>query len=221
MVHIAPFRGIVYNPKKTRDYSKVVAPPYDIISPEEQEKLYRKSPHNVVRLILNRESDPYEEAARTFSQWQADGTLLRADRPAIYFLKERFNMKNGEAKERLGFLALTRLEEGALGGVHPHEKTLKAPLEDRIRVLQACGANLSPIFALYSQPKQNITLMLEEQVRGVAPTIQVKGEGQGSCLLWEIADAELIGSIQRQMQDQPLLIADGHHRYEAAMRYRD
>lgn len=221
MVHIVPFRGLIYNPKKTRDYAKVVAPPYDVISPEEQEKLYRKSPHNVVRLILNREADPYEDSARTFKEWQTDGTLKRAAAPALYFLKEHFKLKSGEAKERLGFLALTRLEDGAEGGVHPHEKTLKEPLEDRLRVLDACRANLSPIFALYSQPKQTITLMLEEQVRGLAPTVEVRGDSKESCLLWEITDEELIGAVQREMEPQPLLIADGHHRYEAAMRYRD
>ncbi len=221
MVRIAPFRGIVYNPKKTRDFSKVVAPPYDVITPEEQERLYQKSPQNVVRLILNREPNPYEEAARTFEQWLADGVLVRGDQPAIYFLSQRFKLKSGEEKERLGFMALTRIEDASTGGIHPHEKTHKEPLEDRIKVLHSCQANLSPIFALYSQLKQIITQMLEEHVRGTPPSIQVKDAGKGSSLLWQITDDEIIGSLQRQIEDQPLLIADGHHRYEAAMSYRD
>lgn len=223
MIRIAPFRGIIYNPKKIRDFSKVVAPPYDVISPEEQERLYRKSPQNVVRLILNREPNPYEEAARTFEQWLADGILVRGGRPAIYFLSQRFTLKSGEEKERLGFMALARIEDPSSGGIHPHEKTHKGPLEDRIKVMHACQANLSSIFTLYSQPKQTITQMLEEHVRGNPPTIQVqvKDEGKGSSLLWEVTDDEIIGSLQRQMEDQPLLIADGHHRYEAATRYRD
>ncbi len=221
MVRIAPFRSIVYNPKKVRDFSKVVAPPYDVISPEEQDRLYRKSPQNVVRLILNREPNPYEEAARIFEQWQADGILVRSDRPAIYLLSQRFKLKTGEEKERLGFMALVRIEDSSAGGVLPHEKTHKAPLDDRIKVLQACGAHLSPIFSLYSQPKQTISQLLKEHVQGIPTTIQVKDEGKGSTSMWEITDEELIGLIQRQMADQPLLIADGHHRYEAATSYRD
>ena len=113
-------------------------------------------------------------------------------------------------KKRLGFFALTRIDDPSSSGIHPHEKTHKEPLEDRIQVMHACQANLSSIFALYSQPKQTITQLLEEHVRGIPPTIQVKDEGKGSNLLWEITDNEIIGSIQRQMEDQPLLIADGH-----------
>lgn len=221
MVRIAPFRGILYNSNKVRDPSKVVAPPYDVISPEEQERLLRKSPHNVVRLILNQEPNPYDEAARLFEQWQSDGVLVRAEQPAIYFLSQRFPLKNGKQIERLGFIALTRIEDFSEGSVHPHENTFQGPRDDRMKLLHACKANLSPIFSLYSQPRQTITETLEEHVRGVSPDIDVKEDGKGSSTLWQITDSDVIGQVQRQMQDQPLLIADGHHRYEAAMNYRN
>ena len=148
MVQIAPFRGILYNRKKIRDLSKVIAPPYDVIAPEEQERLYRKSPYNVVRLILNQEPDPYESVARLFAGWRAEEILLRDERPALYFLSHRFPDKEGRERERLGFIALTRLEDFSTGTIRPHEKTLDAPKEDRLRLMLACHANLSPIFAL-------------------------------------------------------------------------
>lgn len=167
MVQIAPFRGILYNPNKIRNPSKVIAPPYDVITPEEQEKLYRKSPYNVIRLILSREPDPYDSVARIFDGWQAEGILARDQTPAIYFLKERFSYREGEEKVREGFIALTRLEDFSTGAIRPHEKTLDAPKEDRLQLLRACQANLSPIFALYSEPKKLINRMLAEQAEGV------------------------------------------------------
>ena len=221
MVRIAPFRGILYNPEKIRDLSKVVAPPYDVITPEEQERLYRKSPHNVVRLILNREPDCYESVARLFESWQVDQVLVRAEAPAIYFLRHRFKLKEGEERERQGFIALTRIEDFSDGNIRPHERTLEGPKEDRFRLLLACQANLSPIFSLYSEPKQSINRMLAEHVEGVSPLIQVREDGGGSCLLWPITHGEIIQRVQREMEGQPLLIADGHHRYEAVLKYRN
>ena len=221
MVQIAPFRGILYNRKKIRDLSKVIAPPYDVIAPEEQERLYRKSPYNVVRLILNQEPDPYESVARLLAGWRGEEILLRDERPALYFLSHRFPDKEGRERERLGFIALTRLEDFSTGTIRPHEKTLDAPKEDRLRLMLACHANLSPIFALYSHPKQTINKALTEQVQGVPPHIEVEEGGGEACLLWRISDPEIIRLVRKEMEAQPLLIADGHHRYEAALNYRN
>lgn len=221
MVRIAPFRGTFYNQKKVRDLSKVITPPYDVITPDEQEKLYRKSPYNFVRLDLSQEPDSYETVARLFEEWQAQGILERDRVPGIYFLSHRFSHKEVGEKVRQGFFALTRLEEFSSGTIRPHEKTLDAPKEDRLRLMLACHAHLSPIFALYSQPKQTINRMLAEHVQGVAPLIEVNQDGSGACLLWRITDPELIGFVQREMKDQSLLIADGHHRYEASLNYRN
>ncbi|HET8564335.1 MAG TPA: DUF1015 domain-containing protein [Candidatus Binatia bacterium] len=221
MVRIAPFRGIFYNQKKIRDLSKVVAPPYDVITPDEQEKLYRKSPYNFVRLDLNQEPDPYAAVARLFTEWQTEGVFERDDAAAIYFLSHRFFLKDGEEKERQGFFALTRLEEFFTGAIRPHEKTLAAPKEDRLRLMLACHAHLSSIFALYSQPKQGINRALAEHVQGVDPFIEVERDGGEACRLWRVTDRDLIRHVQHEMKDQSLLIADGHHRYEASLNYRD
>jgi len=120
MVHIAPSRGVFYNQKKNRDLTKVVAPPYDVISKDEQERLYRKSPYNFVRLDLSQEPDSYDTVAQTLNEWQAQGVLERDATAAIYFLAHRFKLKGGEQKLRHGFLALTELQEFSSGAIRPH-----------------------------------------------------------------------------------------------------
>jgi len=221
MARIAPFRGVFYNQKKIRDLTKVVAPPYDVISKDEQERLYKKSPYNFVRLDLSQEPDSYNAVAQALQEWQAQGVLERDVTAAIYFLAHRFKLKGGEQKLRHGFFALTELQEFSSGVIRPHEKTLDAPKEDRLKLMLACHAQLSPIFALYTQPKQTINHMLEVAVEGLAPLIQVEQDNGDECRLWRITDGELIQKVQREMQEQWLLIADGHHRYEATLNYRD
>jgi uncharacterized protein (DUF1015 family) len=221
MVRIAPFRGLFYNQKKIRDLSKVVAPPYDVISTEEQEKLYRKSPHNFVRLDLSREPDSYSAAAELFKHWQDEGIFERDEVPAIYYIKQRFSLRGGEKKERQGFFAVTELQDLATGDIRPHEKTLDAPKEDRLKLMLACNAQLSPIFALYAEPKSTMNRMLAASVEGVDPFIEVKQDDGSECRLWRITDPELWRRVQQEMRDQRLLIADGHHRYEATLKYRN
>jgi uncharacterized protein (DUF1015 family) len=221
MVRIAPFRGIFYNQKKVRDLSKVIAPPYDVISKEEQEKLYKKSPYNFVRLDLSQESDSYSAVAQLLGEWQSQGILERDETPAIYFSSHRFKLKSGEQKIRQGFFALTELQDFSSGDIRPHEKTLDAPKEDRLKLLLACHAQLSPIFALYAQPKPSINRLLAVAVEGVPPFIDVEQDNGDQCKLWRITDPALIHKVQQEMKGQQLLIADGHHRYEATLKYRD
>lgn len=221
MVDISPFRGIRYNQKKIRDVSRVIAPPYDVISEEERERLSRRSPYNIVRLILNQEPDSYESVARLFEEWQSEGVFEQDETPAIYFLVHRFPDGEGRERDRQGFIALSRLEDLSTGTIRPHEQTLEAPKEDRLQLMLACHANFSPIFALYSQPKPIINRRLAEQVLGVSPLIEVKVNSQESCRLWRVTDLELIHLVQQEIKGQPLLIADGHHRYEAALNYRN
>src|SRR5215468_3081577 len=210
MVRIAPFRGVFYNPNKIKDLSKVIAPPYDVISREEQEKLYRKSPYNFVRLDLSQEAD-YNAVAQLFQDWQGQGVFVRDEAPAIYFLTHRFTLKGGDEKVRQGFFALTELEDFSTGKIRPHEKTLDAPKEDRLKLMLASHAQLSPIFMLYAEPKQTINHMLALAVEGVPPFMEVDQENGNQCRLWRINDLALIEKIQAQIKDHWLLIADGHH----------
>jgi len=221
MVHIAPFRGIFYNQKKIRDIAKVVAPPYDVISPEEQEKLYKKSPYNFVRLDLSQEPDPYSAVPRLLEEWQSQGILQRDETPAIYYLTHEFALKSGEKKNRHGFFALTQLQEFSSGTIRPHENTLDAPKEDRLRLMLATHAQLSPIFALYAEPKQTINRLLANHVEGAAPFIEFEYDDGEICRLWRVTAPELLEKIRGEMSNQPLLIADGHHRYEATLNYRN
>jgi uncharacterized protein (DUF1015 family) len=221
MLRIAPFRGVFYNQKKFRDLSKVIAPPYDVISKDEQEKLYKKSPHNFVRLDLSQEPDSYNAVAQLLGEWRSQGILERDDLPAIYFLSHRFKLKGSEQKLRHGFFALAQLQDLDGGDIRPHEKTLDAPKEDRLKLMLACQAQLSPIFTLYDEAKQGINRMLVIAVEGLTPSVEFELDNGDECKLWRITDAALIEKVQRAMKEQTLLIADGHHRYEATLRYRD
>jgi uncharacterized protein (DUF1015 family) len=221
MIRIAPFRGVLYNPKKIRDLAKVIAPPYDVISQAEQERLYKKSPYNFVRLDLSQEPGSYDAVAQAFNEWQAQGIFERDEQPAIYFLSQRFKLKSGEERIRRGFIALIELQELETGDIRPHEKTHDAPKEDRLKLMLACQAQLSPIFALYAQPKETINRILALAVEGVAPAIEVEQDNGDIASMWRITDADVIQKVRREMQDQQLLIADGHHRYEATLNYRD
>jgi uncharacterized protein (DUF1015 family) len=221
MACIAPFRGVFYNQKKLKDLSKVIAPPYDVISKEEQEKLYKKSPYNFVRLDLSREPESYDAVARLLQEWRTQGVFERDPTPAIYFLAQRFTLKGGEQKVRQGFFALTELQRFSDGVIRPHEKTLDAPKADRLKLMLACAAQLSPIFALYAQPNQGINRMLAVAVEGASPLIEVEQDNGEQCRLWRIDDPALIEKVRQEIKDLPLLIADGHHRYEATLNYRD
>ena len=220
MIRIAPFRGVFYNQKKIRDLAKVVAPPYDVISREEQEKLYRKSPYNFVRLDLSQEPDAYSAVAQLLEEWQIQGIFRRDEAPAIYYLTHEFSLKTGERKDRHGFFALTPLQDLASGTIRPHEKTLDAPREDRLKLMLASRAQLSPIFALYAEPKQTINRLLASHVEGVEPFIAFEHDSGEVCRLWRIAAPELITKLRQEMSPHPLLIADGHHRYEATLSFR-
>ena len=221
MIRIAPFRALGYSQKKIKDLSKVIAPPYDVISKDEQDKLYKKSAYNFVRLDLNQETDSYNAVAQLLHEWQDLGVLERDERPAIYFSAHRFKLNSGEQKVRLGFFALTELQDFSTGAIRPHEKTLDAPKEDRLKLMLACNAQLSPIFVLYTQPKQTINRILSVAVEGLAPFIETELDNGDELKLWRVTDPEVIEKVQREMAEQTLMIADGHHRYEATLRYRD
>lgn len=221
MLRIAPFRGVFYNPKKVRDLAKVIAPPYDVISREEQEKLYKKSPHNFVRLDLSQEPDSYQSVAQAWSEWQAQEIFSRDATPAIYFLSHRFRLKSGEQKIRQGFFALTELQDFSTGAIRPHEKTHDAPKEDRLHLMLACHAQLSPIFTLYTQSKPTINSMFAVAIEGESPFMEVETEQGEELRLWRLTDPALVQNLQQEMASQSLLIADGHHRYEASLKYRD
>ncbi|MBI2618571.1 MAG: DUF1015 domain-containing protein [Ignavibacteriales bacterium] len=218
MPELIPFKGYRYHAEKVK-IQEVVAPPYDVISPDLQTRLYDKSPYNVVRLILGREDDRYRSAAEHFRTWQEQMVLVRDPEPSLYVLHQAFNGMNGESVTRKGFIALCRLEEFGKQMVLPHEKTLSKPREDRFKLFKATSSNFSQILSLYSDPEKEI----DRSVNGVSkgePVVDVVYDDVQN-RLWRITDTGLIETIRKAMSDKQVVIADGHHRYETALAYRD
>ena len=226
---IKPFTGILYNKDRVVSIDKVLAPPYDIITPVDQERLYELSPYNIVRLDFGKdlpgdtqENNKYTRAAHQLNKWLSEEILKRDPYPSIYFYEILYTAPEG-SEERImkGFISLCKLEEFERGNILPHEYTLSRPKSDRLNLLRACRANFSLIFSLYSLPEQTITHLLEAHTHDTSPRIEVKDEKGITHRLWGISDESLISPIQDIMKDRKIFIADGHHRYEAALRYRD
>ena len=227
MAIIAPFRGILYNPNKIKDMSTVIAPPYDVISPEGQERLYQNSDYNIVRLDFGKEGpsddqghNKYTRAASEFKAWQENGILIRDEMPAIYIYEQDYRLKDGSIKTRKGFMALVRLEELDSGVILPHERTLSGPKTDRLNLTRACGANFSPIFSLYSDPDKRTNKLLSGKTKN-QPIVDIQDENGISNRLWRVTDEKIISSLVAEISDKSIFIADGHHRYETALNYRN
>ncbi len=215
---IKPFRALRYNASHVA-LTDVVAPPYDVISPEQQNRLYAKHPENVIRLILGRESDRYAAAAESLKQWQQERVLVRDERPAIYWLHQTFAGPSGTPITRRGFIALCRLEEFEKRIVLPHEKTLSKAKEDRFKLFQATNSNFSQVFSLYWDSEKRITSAMNGTMHK-PPTMEVTYE-EVENKMWRVDDPTIVNDVVRIMSDKQVLIADGHHRYETGLAYRD
>jgi uncharacterized protein (DUF1015 family) len=217
---VRPFRALLYDPAVVGPIESVVAPPYDVIGAEEQSRLYEASPYNVVRLDLARESDRYGSASATFAQWRRSGALRRDAEPAFYVYAQRHRPQGGESRERFGFFTRLHLEDFASGKVLPHEKTLASAKADRLALQRACRANLSSIFGLYTAPGFSLAEIAAGVTRETAWTDFTDAAGVRH-RLWRLTDRQSQGALQRLLADRVVYIADGHHRYETALRYRD
>lgn len=228
MAEIVPFKGLLYNPEKVQDLQKVMAPPYDVISPEYQDELYERHPNNVIRLILGKTSkedapgsDRYSRAAEVLNDWTGKGVLTRDDKPAAYYYTQTYTGEDGSTSTRKGFIALARIEELGSGSIHPHEKTLSGPKADRLKLMEACEANFSCIFSIYSEPKLTINDIMERATGSSDPLIDVEDSDGVGHRLWRVDSPEVLEEVTRCMEGKPLFIADGHHRYETALNYRN
>ena len=220
MAIVRPFRGLRYDPAVVGAVASVVAPPYDVIGSEEQARLYEASPYNVIRLDLSRDRDRYGAASRTFAEWREQGVLVRDREPALHVYAQRHRLKSGEEHERHGFFARLHLEEFASGKVLPHEKTLASPKADRLALQRACRANLSSIFGLYSSPGFALSTVAARAIRTPAWADFEDGAAVRH-RLWRVVEGDVLESLRRQLESRTVYIADGHHRYETALRYRD
>ena len=223
MVDILPFRGIRYNTEAAgAALDNLVAPPYDVISPAEQDALYAKHPANVVRLILGREDDKYAQAGRLFREWLASGVLTAEDTPAMYVYRQTFDDPGtGQAApERVGLVCLMKLEPYGAGRVLPHEKTLTGPKQDRLELLQATEAQFESIYGLFSDPDSAVRSFIQEYDDREAVVEQVDGQIGATHKVERIADADAQAVLKDLMSDKIVFIADGHHRYETALNYQ-
>ncbi|MHB8968108.1 MAG: DUF1015 domain-containing protein [Thermoleophilia bacterium] len=223
---VKPFRGLRYNPDKATSLSGVITPPYDVITPDAQRHFHDKDPHSSIRLDFGYGSesagddDRYARSARVLDEWVSEGILAPDERPAFYWCREEYTAPDGTAAVREGFFAALRLVDFSEGVVLPHENTSPGPKADRLALMAATEANLSPIFCLYSDPGHEVNALLEERTARQADATATDEAGTRHSL-WVIDDDRLIAAISSFMSGQKLMIADGHHRYETALAYRD
>lgn len=218
MARIRPFRALRYDPDVVGDLERVVAPPYDVIGPEQQHLLHLRSPYNAVHLDFNSAADRYAAAATTLQTWRAQGALRRDTAPSIYGYAQDFTLADGQPRRRLGFLAALRVEDFASGVIRPHERTFERAKEDRLALLRACRTHLSSIFCLYAGKDWALAETL--RVESARPDVDVRDAAGVRHRVWPVSDPEIIDGLAAKLADEPLIIADGHHRYETALRYR-
>ena len=231
MSQIFPFRGTLYDTAVVGDIKMVVAPPYDIIDPAGQKALHDRHAQNVIRLELgidqpgdNLTHNRYTRAAATLQDWLQSGVLKRDKQPAIYYHTIEYltphSAPGAPTKVIRGFLVVTKLEALDSGHIYPHENTRATAKTDRFKLIEACRANFSPIWSLYSDPQGLIIRLLEEEVKGKLARYDFRDDAGYRQCLWTVTDPALVKQIVDTMQSKPLFIADGHHRYETALNYQ-
>ena len=239
MADIHPFRAFRYDPQHVAP-AQVVTQPYDKITPALQDHYYAASPYNLVRIILGRREENdnpansvYSRAAAHFRDWRQQGILRQDSLPSLYAYSQRFRLpgssKDGSSKEgstkeleRRGFIGLGRIEDYSAGVIFRHEQTLAKPKADRLDLLRATRAHFGQIFMLYEDSAQIESLLATAADPGISvPDLQVEDENGVVHRVWQVSDPRLIHSVQSAMSDKKLIIADGHHRYETALNYRD
>src|SRR2546425_5171536 len=227
MAKIYPFRSLRYAPDKV-PIEKVVTQPYDKISREMQARYYAAHPNNIVRIVFGKtdpsdspEDNVYIRAAACLKEWRSGGILQQLPEAALFVYFQGFQVPDQhEIRVRKGFVGLGQLEDYANKVVFPHERTLTGPKKDRLELLRYTRTQFEQIFMLYEDPEQRIDHVLEEVARRT-PDSRLKDEYGVEHSIWIVTDHERIRFIQGQMENKKLIIADGHHRYETALAYRD
>ncbi|MDD3468475.1 MAG: DUF1015 domain-containing protein [Thermoguttaceae bacterium] len=224
MAEVHPFRGLRYNTAKVGELSNVIAPPYDVISPEFQDALYAKHPNNIIRLILNKilpddseANNRYIRAAEFFRKWKQDGVLVPEATPAIYVYHQEFEV-NGKKYVRKGFMARLRVSPFGEGVVFPHEQTIAGPKADRLMLFSVTKANLSQVFGLFPDAQNEVNQLLDAAIAG-APSVEATDHLDVVHRMWPVTDEKTCTQLAGLMGPKPIFIADGHHRYETACNY--
>ncbi|HUJ10714.1 MAG TPA: DUF1015 domain-containing protein [Verrucomicrobiae bacterium] len=235
MAEIQPFRGVLYNTQRVKP-GDVLTQPYDKITPEMRERYLKMSPYNLVQIELGKEqpgdsetTNKYTRARDLYQTWLRDGILRQSTKPALYYLEQAFTLPTAsetlappERATRKALIARVRLHRWDEGVVLPHEHTLSKPKADRIALLRACGSQQGQIFMLYPKPKQSVTQILGKATKGNGDaTIKATDDYGVVNKLWEISEPAAVRATQDALSDLKFYIADGHHRYETALAFRD
>ena len=222
MTKINPFQAVIYNQEKIKDISKVVCPPYDVISPDKQRYYHELNPHNFLHILLGKDvpgEDKYQRAGSYFRAWIKDKVLIKESKPAIYFYSQDYNIK-GEKRTRLGFISLLGLGDKS-SEVFRHEHTRLEPKEDRLKLMKHVFANLSPIFVVFQDKKRIIQRIYQKYIKSSEPFILAVDDEKTVHKLWKLDAPEIIREMQGSLIQEDIFIADGHHRFEVAGTFRD
>ena len=224
MAFLKPFRGCRFNPDVVGSLSAVICPPYDMIGPQLKAELQQRSPYNAVHLEGGEQPDPvdpqagYRQAAGLFEQWLANGALRRDDGPGFYLMRHAYDF-GGQRHQHLGLFAAVLVEDYDAGAVLPHEFTREPAVLDRVALLDAGQAQFSPIMSLYRDDAGDLRRIFDRISAG-PPDASATTPAGGDAQLWRIADGDTPAAITGAFANRPVFLADGHHRYEAALRYR-
>lgn len=223
MAEIRPLKALRYNLEKAGPIEALTCPPYDIVSPQKRRQLLEESPYNLIRLELPQEGeDPYQQAAATLAQWRQDQVLVQDMEEGLYLYEEEFlsQVDQGQRRSVLGLVCRVRLEDFANGVILPHEETLSKAKEDRFRLLSATRCNFSSIYSLY-RDEGGVTRQRLLNLKETCPPRYEFSDGLVTHRLWVINDPVAIQALEEDFAGRKLYIADGHHRYETGLRYRD
>jgi len=227
MAEVIPFKGVLFNVPKVSKSSgeELLAPPYDIITPEHQQELNDRSPYNIVRIDFGKkypddseQENRYTRAKALLDSWLREEALIPSKTPSFYAYEIGYTIERRQLTLR-GFLGLVRLEALGKGNIHPHEYTHSKPKKDRLDLMRYCEANISPIFSLYNSPEKKTSSLLAE-VSKAKPYIEAQDRDGAVHRLWQIENAESVDVIKAELEGKAVFIADGHHRYETALEYQ-
>jgi uncharacterized protein (DUF1015 family) len=225
MAEIQPLNALHYDPAVVGPLAAVTSPPYDVIDAAQREELLARSPFNVVAIDLPKAQpggpDPYMAAGDLLQSWRMQGVVVHDSEPALWAHAQRYTGPDGQLRTRRGFFCRVRIEGYGPGRVRPHERTHPGPKEDRLRLMRATRANLSPIFSLFSDPAGAAWSALEPATAQAPPWGEVSDAEGTVHRLWRVTDTDAIAAVQHATRDAELLIADGHHRYETAATYAE
>jgi uncharacterized protein (DUF1015 family) len=217
MPKIYPFKGWRYNLDIVSDLSKVISPPYDVISEQDQRNLYDLSPYNFIRIILNNNPPPnrYVDSEKILSEWKTKKILQQDDNEAIYLLSQTF-VHGADQINRIGFIS--KLQISQLGEkILPHEQTISKHINDRYELMKSTQANTGQIFMSY-RDKEKIVETIARDYNNKEPIVNINIDGI-KYKIWRLIDNNEIDSIKEMMKDKKVIIADGHHRYKTAFQY--